>query len=223
MTEQECGQVNGKRDECTDGDASPTKVAREEVPTYYLAVDIERVGAGFHYGILAVGACFGKSNGTIIEQPAFCSKVPPQEGFDPVCWSTFWHKFPKTLERIDKEAIPNHIEALHTWLLNLETKYGPFGRKHKDKVVLRLLSDNPAFDIGMINLEFNKAGLPRPMAEMWDDYVPTDDPTEQVRGLTEEQMVVVNSFITCENNHWPVDDATRIFQMRCGITAVLGD
>ena len=188
---------------------------------YFLAVDIERVGPDFKYGILAIGACFGTSDGTIIEQRAFCAKVPPAENFDPKCWSEFWSKYPEVLKRINGAATGAPITLFHHWLLELQIRFGPFGRKHKDKVNFKLVSDNPAYDIGMINLEFFKLGLTRSMAEMFDDYVPTDDPSEQVRAMTADQKKRVDAFIKAPHDHWPVNDATQIFQQRCGIAAVL--
>jgi hypothetical protein len=205
---------------------SPTKKSRKTVEDsgtqkkYFLAVDIERTGPDFNHGILAIGVCFGKWNGEIIEQRAFCSPVPPSEKFDKKCFDEFWSKHPAVLERINKESSEEMIPKFHAWLVSLESKYGPFGRKFRESVVFKLVSDNPAYDIGMINLEFFKHGFSRSMAEMFSDYVPTDDPSEQVRGLTSGEKVSVYAAVTAEHDHWPANDATHIFQQRCAVEEV---
>jgi len=196
---------------------------KDLVPEYYLSIDIERIGPDFKYGILAIGICFGKSDGTIIEQRAFCDKVPTKDRFDQRTWNEFWSKFPEILSRIDKEAISDHIKVFNDYLIELEKKYGPFGRKNKDKVVFKLLSDNPGYDMGMINLEFYKSHfLSKSIAEMFNDYVSTDDPTQIMRGMNKEQRKEVEKYITAPHDHWPVNDATQIYQMRCGIKSVMG-
>ena len=191
------------------------------VKRYYLAVDIERSGPEFTRGILAIGACFGTSDGTILLQRAFCAKVPTPEAFEKRCWVEFWVKFPAVLARIDAESVDDPIGDFRTWALALQSKYGPFGRRFKATTEFRLVSDNPAYDIGMMNLEFFKHGFTHSLAEMFDDYVPTDDPSERVRGLTAEQRARVEALCTAPHDHWPVNDATRIFQQRCAFESVV--
>jgi len=198
-----------------------TTPAAPPVKRYYLAVDIERSGPEFMRGILAIGACFGTSDGTILLQRAFCAKVPPPEAFEKRCWAEFWVKFPAVLARIDAESVDDPIGDFRTWALALQSKYGPFGRRFKATTEFRLVSDNPAYDIGMMNLEFFKHGFTHSLAEMFDDYVPTDDPSERVRGLTAEQRARVEALCTAPHDHWPVNDATRIFQQRCAFESVV--
>ena len=201
------------------GDAVPSAPRKE----YYLTVDIERVGPGFKHGILAIGVCFGDTKGNVLVCRAFCGHVPPIEDFDRECYNDFWINYPDVLKRINNEATYNPIARFHEFLVSLEHQYGPFGRAHRDRVHMKLVSDNPAYDIGMINLEFFKNGYPLPMAEMWNGgYVPTDDPSEQIRGLTAEQKAQVEKFITATHSHFPSDDAMKIYQQRCGIKSVLG-
>jgi hypothetical protein len=239
-------------------EASSTSSGKK-VRELLLAVDIERKGKHFHHGILAIGACFGDSDGNILEQRAFCSKVPPKDEFEKRTWDEFWSKYPEVLSRIDAAAVPDAIGAFKTWVLELEKKHGPFGRKHKDKVKFKLVSDNPAYDIGMINLELFKTEIaavvreileddfvgcggqhwdnwedlgPDPLhklrtigkgsalAEIFDDYVPTDDPSEQICHMTPAQKQLVEGHVTAVHDHWPVSDATHIYQERCGIKRV---
>jgi len=187
---------------------------------YYLAVDIERTGPEFSRGILAIGACFGTADGTILLQRAFCAKVPPVEAFEQRCWSEFWTKFPAVLARIDAESVDDPIGDFRAWALALQSKYGPFGRRFKTTTEFRWVSDNPAYDVGMINLEFFKRGFTHSLAEMFDDYVPTDDPSERVRMLNAALKARVAARCTAPHDHWPVNDATQIFQQRCALDAV---
>jgi len=201
--------------------SSPEKKRKIGKKKFKLAVDIETIGKEAERGILAVGLCFGKDDGTIIEKRAFCSKVPPPEKFEKHCWEQFWSKFPEQLARIDACAVDDHIGKFHAFLLELEQKYGPFGRKHNREVELRLVSDNPGFDISRINFEFYRRGFPVALAEMFSDYVPTDDPTEQERGLTQRQAALVQSFITAPHDHFPSNDAAQIYQRMCAVKLVL--
>ncbi len=197
----------------------PSADAPKEI---YIAVDIERVGASFKYGILAIGACVGFSNGVIIEKRMFASKVPPKEGFEPRTYD-WWQQFPDVLQHINNHAEPDHIRKFHAWLLELDRVWGPFGRDNVGKVKARLVSDNPAYDIGVINLEFYKlfGDEAKPMAEMFSaGYVPTDDPTEQEAFLSAAQHEFVEAFITAPHDHNPENDATQIYQRRCGLRAL---
>lgn len=266
-----------------NGAAAAAAAAEEPVKRYYLAVDIERAGASMgKYGILAIGACFGRDDGTVLATRAFCWNVPQKDGFEPRCWNEFWVNFPQVLERIAAEASQTPMADFLLWVGELEQKYGPFGRQHKTQK-LSLVSDNPAYDIGIINVEIFKlwrgfeqmpllnslrddvkywyndtpicshdpelrerirsafaaldsldAVAPaelrhkksleaiekqggRPLAEMFSGYVSTDDPTEQENGLTPEQKARVEAAIKAPHDHWPVNDATQIFERMCAV------
>jgi hypothetical protein len=200
-------------------------VAPEERKEYWLALDLERLGPEYAYGVLAIGVCFGTPDGTVLDARAFCGRVPEQSGFDAYCWSSFWSKFPDVLARIDSEAQDDHVLACYRWLCELEAKYGPFGRRHAAQRKLVLLSDNPAYDFGVLGAEIahlRGRAVARPISEMFDDYVPTDDPGEQLTFASAEQRERVFSYVTAPHDHYPANDATQIFQMRAGIRAVTG-
>jgi len=221
--------------------------AADQVKELYLTVDIERWGKQFYHGVGAIGACFGDAGGNIIEQKAFCSKVPPKDDFEKRTWDEFWSKHPDVLARIDAAAVPNALGAFKEWVLDIEKKHGPFGRKHRGNVKLKLISDNPAYDIGNINLELFKTevadlllaievdekldldflhrqmktlGQGCALAELFDDYVATDDPSEQIRHMTPLQKQLVAEHVTAPHDHWPVNDATQIYQQRVGVKRV---
>lgn len=188
---------------------------------YVLAVDVEMDGPQMDRSLLAIGSTFGKKNGEILHRRAFC-RVPVIEDFDPETWEQFWHQFPDVLERIKKEAIDNHVAEFRVWVLSLEKIYGPFGRKHNDKVKFKLLSDNPSYDYLRVANGFRDLNPKnKPMAEMFSDYVKTEDPTEQMKGMTLAQQAEVMKQVKTTTTHWPVDDATKVFEMWCAIKRVL--
>lgn len=220
MTSSEESKIVGVK-RPSEEDLSGVEKKAKEQKRFILAIDIERQGGDFDYGILAIGVCFGEEDGTILKTAMFAKPVPGVEEFDKKCWDDFWSKNQDVLVEIGKHGTDNHIQKFREWLAALEIEYGPFGRKHQDSVKLKLASDNPAYDLGHIMVEFNKIGIPRGVAECFDDYVPTDDPSEQERGLTKAERAEAHSFVTAKHTHNPVDDATGIFQLLCGVKHVL--
>jgi hypothetical protein len=196
------------------------KMMTTEPVEYVCAIDIERIGKEFDYGVLAVGVCFGTADGRMLHKWAFCGRVPDKEKFEKRCWDEFWVNYPEQLKLIDESATENHISALHARFLWLQKQYGPFGRKHRKTVSFRWCSDNGPYDFGMVNLEFSKLGLPTTCAEMFDDYVPTDDPTEQEAKLTQKQQALIALCITVPHDHCPWNDAAQHYQRLCGVKLV---
>jgi hypothetical protein len=198
---------------------SPKKVAKtaNKPEEYFLAIDIESCGKG---DILAIGATFGKKDGTVIESRAFCSKPPSTPaGYDKHTWEEFWINHPQILARIDAEAIEDHIGVFHDWLLGLEKIYGPFGRRHREEVHLRLITDNAAYDLGEIDTHF-KPRFGHGIKHMFDDYVPDDNPTEQERFLLPKERELVESMITAVHDHYPAHDSLQDFQRQCALELV---
>jgi len=195
--------------------------AKTQPKQYILAIDIERTGAAFKHGVWAIGACFGTDDGVVIQNQIFAKKAIDEVDYDDKTWAEFWKNMPGIRENINALAIPDHIRAFHDWLVMIERTYGPFGRRHQKTVKFRLASDNPAYDFGHIMVAFHEHGYDRGVAEMFDDYVPTDDPTEQEAGLTEEERKEAHGFARVAHTHDPRDDAAAIFQLLCGVRHVL--
>ena len=182
-----------------------SSVTTDEIPEYGLSVDVEMAGPELNRDLLAIGVTFGSKDGTIIKQAAFCSRVPKPEEFHPRTWSEFWVKHQPILERINAAATDNPIQEFNDWVRDLEKQYGPFGRKHKQKVRFNLITDNPGCDIGRINVALMLKVDPKHpgLAEMFDDYASTEDPTEQVKGMTPDQVREANRLVTAPHDHWP--------------------
>jgi hypothetical protein len=203
-------------------DVPPNKVARIEPRKYLLSMDCERKGKQSKHGVWAVGVVFGLQNGTVLESRAFCSKAEPSD-FDPETLEWALKAMPEAMARINNEAISNHMRALFDYLMDLQTRYGPFGRKHKDTVHLRFCSDNPAYDMHWISTEFHKmfGDESTTVAEMFDDYCPTDDPTEQERFLLpEERRYVEDCVKRVPHDHYPLNDAMQIYVRQCALEVV---
>jgi hypothetical protein len=200
--------------------ASETTINPPLKPTsYVLAVDLERTGPGFSYGIWEIGACFGLPDGTILDRAAFATNKTDIIDYDPDTWETFWKAMPEVRKAINAIAVPQHIRAFRDWLLQLEEMYGPFGKGYPTK--LMLVSDNPAYDFGHIMVAFNNEGFERGVAEMFAGYVTTSDPSEQEHGLTNAEKSEASAFISATHTHDALDDATAIFQHYCGVKSVL--
>lgn len=185
---------------------------------YLLSVDIECTGPQLGRSIMAIGAVFGMPDGTVIQKRSFCGAVPAPDQFDPKTWE-FWSQFPDILARIQQQSEPDHERNFYHWLEALNIIYGPFGQNGKPK--LRLLSDNPGYDLAKIAVRFYAFFGPdtKTVAEMFG-YMPTSDPSEQQELATEEQLKVIKSYMTSPHNHEPSDDALHIFQNYIGVQAV---
>ena len=189
------------------------------------AVDIEAAGPRPEFPIIAIGVVIGDEKGNVIAKRKFCNAVP-RDQFEKKCWDEFWSKNIASLEIIEKATAESStysgmIHDFHQFLFGFQLRHGPFGRKHQNTVKFRFVSDNPAYDIGSINLEFYKCGINCSLATMFDDYVPTDDPSEQVACLTPSQSAFVNSFVKTKHTHDPEDDAAEIYELWCGVNYFL--
>lgn len=171
--------------------------------------------------MMMIGLCFGTTDGTILLQRAFCWKRSAY-AFDTETYDEFWCKHPAVLDRIEAEASSDTpLLDFVTCMRDLEAKYGPFGRKHEAAVKVKIGGDALGFDWGHISIEMYKAGFMRHAQEMFSDYVPSFDPTDQMRGMTVAEKARVMTDVTAPHDHWAVSDATRIFQIACGVAKVM--
>jgi hypothetical protein len=208
----------GKKRKADEASAEPDN---KHPKRYILAVDIERTGKAFKYGVWAVGACFGTDDGQVLEVAQYACHKEDVVDYDPETWSDFWVKFPEIRRKINSFAVKDPIGEFHNWLVQLQEKYGPFGRKYNKRAKLTLASDNPAYDFGHLMVEFAKKGFERGIAEMFDDYVSTEDPSEQDNALLPDERVEVQASLAVPHSHEPIDDAMMIFQQLVGVRKVL--
>ena len=196
--------------------------AEPEPEIYYCSIDIEKSQSVQGVGIIAVGLVLTNGAGVVLEEKCF-STAGATWLFD---WRTmlFWADHPAILERIDENSrdSPLTAEALDQWLRDINVKYGPFGRQHSRKRQFRWICDNPAYDIGQVNLLLSRT-FPesKPLAEYFDDYVPTSDPTEQYEGLLKAEKDIVDEQLVTPHSHYPTEDAKRDIEMYVAIRSVL--
>lgn len=193
-----------------------------EPETYYCSIDIEKSQSVQGVGIIAVGLVLTNGAGVVLAEKCF-STAGATWLFD---WRTmqFWAQHPAILERIDENSRESPLTAanLHEWLMEINKTYGPFGRQHAGKRKFRWICDNPAYDIGQVNLLLSSA-FPnsKPLAEYFDDYVPTSDPTEQYEGLLAAEKRIVDEQLITPHSHYPTEDAKRDIEMYVAIQNVL--
>lgn len=170
-----------------------------------------------------VTACWpsARALATVIATRAFCAHVPDDSEFEPTCLNEFWSLNRPILARIEAEAVDDPFADLVAWLRQLESAHGPFGRRHKATCHFKFASDNPAYDLGFINLELARRGIELPLQEMFSDYVPCDDPTQVLFGMTAAERATVAASVTAPHDHWPVNDATKTFQQMCAVSLAL--
>lgn len=207
---------------------------------FFLAIDTEQIGKNFKYPIIAIGAVFGDDEGNIIRTGIFCSKVPdammqavakgeklkddaPElqgDTFEQACFNDFWLNHKEILVKINDAADGDCVTKFRDWLLKLEQDFGKFGRKFKKTVDFKLVSNNPGYDISKINCEFFRRGFEFPVQEMFSDYVSVSDPSQQIQHIETAQRVDLLEYVTAQHDHWPLNDATQIYQIMCGIEMV---
>ena len=168
--------------------------------TLYVAVDIEKKGAGFEHDVLQLGIAYGTHIGDI-KTIGFCfeEKGP----FEKRCEQEFWSKNKELLERIRKEPKVTWGE-FRVWLLGLELR----------KLKVEFVSDNPAYDIAAVDYcLFTQAASRLPMRYTTDgQYRNISDPSEQMKGLSRavQQLIITEAGKLAPHTHWAPDDAKHI-------------
>ena len=196
-------------------DLSPPKIA-------FLALDIETSGPSpVHHSILSIGWCLGDQDGNVLDNKRIDIKMLKIKGMHPYTLNTFWSEHSKTLDVITKNA-RHPSDAIYEFLQVLDA----FDHVYD----LRILTDNPSFDISFINAyvatyaqripinyrfgrdneyrviidtdSFNRVFMTQPPSEMW-----TSD-------------VDVGKCVGVEvspSDHLPEHDAKRIYELHCGV------
>lgn len=194
-----------------------------EPQEFWCAIDIEKSRSELGRGIFAVGIVLAKSDGTIVDDVCFSNAVDVESDQFDDSTRGFWRQFPGALGRINANARHRPLVWSNVWqhLVLMNDAHGPFGRQHEAVRKFRWICDNPAYDIGQVNLMFYQTGRNYSLAEMFGDYVPTSDPTEQYETLLDAEKAWVDAQMRTEHSHFPVDDAQRDIEMMVAIREVL--
>lgn len=116
-----------------------------------LAIDLEARGPGpLRHGIVSIGVCVGSSTEEkVLGKRRFDLLPLPGQFMDDRTKTEFWDKHPGLFDSLSKDAQDplKQIEAFREYMDSFSGE--PF-----------ILSDNPAFDFGMINVYLDMAKLP---------------------------------------------------------------
>ena len=127
-----------------------------------LAIDVESRGENMiTHGIVSIGWCVGCADEFhVIERGRVSLKPLPGQTFERRCIDEFWSKYKDQLHMLQKEAVD-----ADRGMSEFRQKMQEYDRNYRVTIV----SDNPAFDIGIVNYYLNYHGYP------WLQYTFDDD------------------------------------------------
>ena len=207
---------DGKDD---DGGGGGGKRAKVDLERVYIAFDIESAGCEFENPILQIGVAYG-TDAKHLETKSWCFDHPDGP-FEERCAREFWSKFPDILERIRKEAKASGRTVDEQWA-DFAGFMSHMYQLCQDKLVI--VSDNPAFDVSMIDqqLRLRKlkssgirySPLPNP-----GTYLPVHDPTERIKGLGSAKEAAIRAEVEkqVKHTHWAEDDAQGILLLEFAV------
>lgn len=182
------------------------------------AVDIETSGPSFsRNGIIAIGYCVGLLDGTVISKKRICMDLPENSCFNERCWTTFWNFQQDILKELQQNTVTPElgIREFSNDLHIFEQLYN-----------LKIVSDNPVFDIGFINYYLDKYLNDKPMYYTRDGltyrtvydmnsynfgvcHQRYDQPTIEDSEIIEKFGIDLNNVI---HDHRPENDAHYIYE-----------
>jgi hypothetical protein len=189
-------------------------------PIYILSVDIETNGPNLLKNeIISLGYCIGSITGKIIKKERINFAYNTE--FEPSCLE-FWKKNQKILEYISQDqlepefAIKKFIDCVD----DLDNKYD-----------LRIITDNPSFDISFINYYLNKYLNRLPINYVLgngNNYRCIFYTDSYSRGVLHQNYInpwtsdsaIINKFklkINSSHNHYPDDDAEYIYNLHISL------
>jgi hypothetical protein len=175
----------------------------------YVAFDIESAGSDLDRPVLAVGVCHG-TNLIDYGKRRWCIEFQRAQ-IEKRCMDEFWSKHEDILQTIEKEARNPYIvwKQIARFIDDLETLYP---RETHDII---FVSDNPAFDIALIDRNLKSMVDRLPLRYTKDGmYRTISDPSEQRRWFPKrkelDEFVKENSI----HDHLPDNDAEQIYLMQ---------
>ena len=185
--------------------------------TVYLALDIECTGENpWTSSVIAIGACLGRQDGTVLEQRFWYLQPLPGESMSTKTHTEFWDKNADVLKVIESGAKPGvgQVREFTEWLRALAGKYAE----------LELVSDNPSFDLGRIDILIGRAGLGTEFGSIRymgsNRYIKARDPSSELRAAkrigTKERVELLLAqwrahYRVPVHDHLPMNDATSIY------------
>jgi len=186
---------------------------------YYIAIDIEKAGDRFTDAILMIGCCLGDESGNVIETKAFCGVVPPNEEFQENCWDEFWSKEQDILAKIRRQSTTTMVKDFTAYFTDLDQRFGPFTREGEKQLII--LSDNPTYDIGSIDVLLatdpeKRFQFPQRYLRNGQVRLRVYDSNENLRALEAETAKRIKNEAKREvpHDHWAENDAVVIYKTK---------
>jgi hypothetical protein len=180
--------------------------------TILLSIDIEKGGnSPTKHPILAIGVCVGAVGGgalpRILEKKTWCLRPLPGQEMEERCVREFWSNKQDLLTKITECSIDalDGLRDFSRWLDDLATRFA--------EREIKLVSDNPAYDIGSIDFALCANGI-RTVGIRYlgnEKYRSVCDPSEMIDG--QGSWDLVKSKIAANHDHWPENDAEYIWWM----------
>ena len=185
-----------------------------------LSLDIETNGPDLlKHEIISIGYCVGDLVGNVINKERINFKYDTV--FEPDCWK-FWSKYLSVLDKL-KEGQLTPYDAINKFIImvdELDTKYD-----------LRIITDNPSFDISFINYYLNKYLGRLPITYIHGighKYRCIFDTDSFARGALHQNYAdpwtsdskVTETFgltLDASHSHFPDDDAEYIYKLHIAL------
>lgn len=196
-------------------------------PVAILAIDIETSGPRPSKDfILSIGWCLGTTDGRIIDNSRIDFKPPLDATFDQFTFDNFWKNHRTKLSTFTTTG-RNHVTAISDFATVIDTFDGEYD--------LRIITDNPAFDMGFINYAFDIHLNRLPITYLLNDqryYRPifdTDSFNRAFLGQQHDQMWTSDSDViaklgseidVADHDHWPENDARHIYKLHVAVTSM---
>ena len=188
---------------------SATSTSDKPKQRVYVAFDIESAGADLHSPVLAVGVCHGTRFEDRKKQ-RWCMKFQRSE-IEKRCMDEFWSKHEDILSRIEKEARDTDIvwKEIAQFIDGLETLY-----PHETHKII-FVSDNPAFDITLIDVNLKRTVGRLPLRYTTAGvYRVINDPSEQRVWFPKRNEMDAFVKANSSHDHLPDNDAEHIYLMQ---------
>ena len=214
-------------------------LCKAKMQTICLALDIETTGCKpLTHAICSIGWCVGTLPSPDSDPPsdaAFFGRVLKKghvnievqwptvvmDGsqilnygdFEPRCWREFWADRPELQEFIKQNAVPAQeaMRQFSAMLSELETEFP------EDRFKIKVLSDNPSFDIGRLDTYLDRyvQRVPVRYSATTNRYRPVDAPDDMLsvfpKDLVKHLMDKhINSVV--QHDHNPANDAEHIYR-----------
>jgi hypothetical protein len=174
---------------------------------HYLVVDIEKLGSGYEHALIAIGAMVGSLESGVLEAREWHLAPEPGQVPEQRCMDEHWSKFPEQLKALQSDAQPFQptMLAFLAWWDQAQERFPG----------IRIVSDNPEYDLGQLNWYSKKAQPERRFSmrnvQATGAYLWVEDPSEQLTGLDMFRPAQSMANMLSKITHLPGQDVEHIF------------